>query len=131
MFGVVKSVINSINRGKTWTHLYEQSPLEQGRKRLHADVSGERNTKAQLTDEQVYDIKHKLTHGATREEIEKEYGVSKQLLQRIIRGVHWSHVVYEGFFIKVEMEEEQARDKEVALIKFLASKVLENGILNK
>ncbi|QWI10076.1 GIY-YIG nuclease family protein [Bacillus mycoides] len=117
MFGVDKSVINSINRGKTWTHLYEQSPLEQGRKRLHADVSGERNTKAQLTDEQVYDIKHKLTHGATREEIEKEYGVSKQLLQRIIRGVHWSHVVYEGFFIKVEMEEEQARDKEVRIIK--------------
>lgn len=85
MFGVTHHVIKHINNGSTWSHLYEKSPLELGRKVVHADNNGEKNPKAQLTDEDVYNIKHKLTHGATRKEIEKEYRIRATLTKNYKR----------------------------------------------
>lgn len=117
MFNVGNHVVSRINSGRSWSHLYEESPLQQGRQMLHADVSGQRNAKAQLTDKQVYEIKHKLTNGSTRREIMDEYDISYQLIQRIIRGVHWSHVEYEGFQVKVEVDSKESREEEVRVIK--------------
>lgn len=126
IFGLKQGVVSKINRGVTWTHLYEHSPLEQGRRKLHADVNGERNAKAQLTDEQVYEIKHKLTHGATRQEIMDEYDISYQLLQRIIRGIHWANVKYEGFHVKAETDALEVREAEVRMIKNLMADGMTN-----
>jgi len=130
MFGVDPSIVKNINRGYSWTHLYEQSPLEQGRKRIHQNSAGENNINTDLTDAIVYDMKKILTEGATRKEVETKYGVSTQLLQRIIRGVHWAHVVYEGFCVKVEEEEKKEREKEVKKMRELMADGLTNQQVN-
>lgn len=130
MFNVDPGIVKNINRGKTWTHLYELSPIEQGRKKMHANVAGEKNSNTDLTDAIVYDMKKMLTEGATRVEVENKYGVSPQLLQRIIRGVHWAHVVYEGFCVKAEEEEKKEREKEVKKIRELMAEGLSNQEVN-
>lgn len=130
MLGINPSIVTNINRGTSWNHLYEISPLEQGRKRIHQNSAGENNINTDLTDAIVYDMKKMLTEGATRVEVEDKYGVSSQLLQRIIRGVHWAHVVYEGFCVKVEEEEKKEKEKQVKKIRELMADGLSNQEVN-
>jgi DNA invertase Pin-like site-specific DNA recombinase len=54
--------------------------------------SGERNGKAKLTNLQVASIKEMSRRGVPREELIKNFKVSKSTIQRIIVGEIWKHV---------------------------------------
>ena len=52
---------------------------------------GERHNKAQLTERQAKDIIDRLST-ATRTELAKEYGVKRNVINKIARGITWKHV---------------------------------------
>lgn len=69
-----------------------QDSIKHGTCRLpqYADIrKGERHGMARLSKEQVEDIKSKCAGGMSRIAVAEEYGISRNHLWRILRGISW------------------------------------------
>lgn len=63
-----------------------------GRGHLYAtaEVRGERNPRAKLTEPQVADIRRRYAEGGVRQvDLAREFGVSQPMIGYIVRGEHW------------------------------------------
>lgn len=81
-FGVWKTTIYQIAKGKIWGHSFDQPTgfVHYGR--------GEKHYKAKLKEADVLRIK-KLAEEKTQTQIAKEYGVDPSLISRIVNGHYW------------------------------------------
>lgn len=57
-----------------------------------AKLKGSKNGSSKLTEDQVIEIKHRLSLGETQVSIASDYGVRNTLISKIKLGINWSHV---------------------------------------
>jgi hypothetical protein len=83
-FGVNKSKISDIRRGRTWKHVTGGVPIPTNQHAQKANYV--------LDPNKAKEIKEKLALGKTRREIADEYGVDWKVINAIYRGFTWSWV---------------------------------------
>lgn len=76
---------------------------EKIKRRSYQNQVGEDNKAAKLTEKLVKEIKTKLTAGTKRSDIQKDYGISKTLVQQLATGQIWSHVESDYEYKKLEI----------------------------
>lgn len=83
------SVVNSISGGATWKHLYDTAPYKLRKCNVK---QGARNGNSKLKESDVAKIKGLLSEGKSRTEIAKVFNVGYSTVERIDKGLNWSHV---------------------------------------
>lgn len=58
----------------------------------YSKVRGINNPACKLTENQVIDIRNESDFGVTRSELSKKYGVTYQMIHRIIKRKAWRHI---------------------------------------
>lgn len=87
-YSIVLSMVNKIAKGKAWCHILGEETVN----RSHLFEKGKDNSQAKLTDEQVIEIRKRLTNGESRAALMKEFDVSKTLVQMIATREAWNHL---------------------------------------
>ncbi len=85
-YRVSKSTINSLARGRGWSHIRRKQTIPSG------NVRGSRHVGAKLTEEQVVWIKKNLREGRTKAELARAHDVSSSTISDIEKGITWTHV---------------------------------------
>ncbi len=87
-YGVARSCITAISKGKLWRHAADPSTLlEMFRLRL-----GAAHYRAKLTEHDIPAIRERLSSGESQYSIAKDYGVNRGAIAKIKYGKTWSHV---------------------------------------
>jgi uncharacterized protein YerC len=81
-WGVSRGTVSHVRVGRTWAHVGPSRPRDGGQ------AMGERSPNARLTERAV----RKIRAGARTRDIMAEYGVSRQAVSRVRRGLAWRHV---------------------------------------
>ena len=87
MFGVTRSAISQVLRGKTWNHVPGE-PVVLGR----AMRKGTDHPEAKLTNAQVLEIRHRRTEGEQGKELARIYAVSTSTICAVTRRHTWKHI---------------------------------------
>lgn len=78
------------------SHLFKGTRLDNVRDMYHKnrsyDRNGEGNSRAKLTEIQAREILQKLTHGSRRDELAKEFSVSKGTIAQLAQGRTWKNI---------------------------------------
>jgi len=85
-YGVSSSTVDLVIAGLTWRHV--GGPTGRGRKHI---ARGERNGTCKLTQQSVSDIRLGRRSGRTLASLAAQFGVSIQVIWRIVTGRTWRH----------------------------------------
>ena len=66
--------------------------LEHSRRTGLLDVTGEKNGRSQLIEENIVAIRKEYNQGLTQMQLAKKYGINQTNISRIIRRKTWSHI---------------------------------------
>jgi hypothetical protein len=103
--GVTQSCAENAISGKSWAHVPGAVVLVQGRRPAHGTRNGratkpesysrfrgETHPKSKLTDQQVRDVRRRVSAGETQSAVARELGVHTSTVHLIVKGHNWPQV---------------------------------------
>lgn len=76
-------------------HLYLDTPIGNNNYKIECGrqhyTRGENNGQAKLTKKDIMDIRTRVGNGERQKILASDYGVSKQAISLIVKGLRWSH----------------------------------------
>lgn len=90
-FGVHVMTVSNISRGESWT-----SVRIPGFNYERKGNRGEKNKQSRLTEDDVRDIRLRISSGETQKSVAKLYGLQQSYVSLIKNGKLWKHVSIEG-----------------------------------
>jgi predicted DNA-binding protein YlxM (UPF0122 family) len=93
-FGVTKSAIQVILRGRGWVHSLsdnEASALT-ARRADRTNPLGEQSASAKLTNEQVIQIRSLYRHGYSSRQLARKFDIAKSTVLRTVNRITWRHL---------------------------------------
>jgi hypothetical protein len=96
---VADNALDKANKGRVISHFND--PL----RRPHQNNSGENNPNAKLTNTEVKEISERYRLGGiTQKQLQRDYGVSRSAIQRILHGISWRKRTPEDAFAAIGAE---------------------------
>lgn len=83
---------NKLDNSSTNLYWGTKSRNYQDRRKNNTTNDGERNGRAKLTNENVLEIRRRLTNGEKQIPLSIEFGVSQNKISQIKRRVNWKHI---------------------------------------
>ncbi len=85
-FGIVRSTVNDIISGRTWTHVDPDWKPPESKSR------GIAHPNSKLTEDDIREIRELASEGLSQRKIAKQFGVTRGTIEPILKGETWTHV---------------------------------------
>lgn len=91
-FGVTRRAIGLITKGKNWKHVIGESESISLTDPLRRSKSGESNSSAKLTENDVRYIRQLHNEGVQTKVISTQFSVTRETIYHILNGLTWKHI---------------------------------------